>query len=172
MPGREKPPNESPEGSIRSSVRLRVLFGLAAIMAIFSCLTIYSIVLHKRTVEQIGLINSAYLPLILGTSEISANQLVFNVFIDRLVDDPNQSVTREWIDAARRVRPPTVNRLVNLIDDILKTDIPEEEADTKRHCTLTRLPYLLYLPLVHDGKGGVPTQVGLSRTTTANGGRK
>ena len=76
----------------------------------------------KRTVEKISLINSSYLPLILGTSEISANQVVFNIFIDRLVDDPNQSVTREWIDAARRFRPPTVNRLETLIENTLKNE--------------------------------------------------
>lgn len=106
--------------------------GLASIMVIFSCLTIYSIAQHQHTVEKISIISSSYLPLIIGTSEISANQVVFNIFIDRLVDDPNQSVTREWIDAARRFRPPTVYHLVTLIDNTLKTDIPEEEAEFLR----------------------------------------
>jgi two-component system, NtrC family, sensor kinase len=113
----------------RSSVRIRVLAGLVLIMIVFSGLTIYSIFLHQRTVEKIGLINSSYLPLILGTSEISANQVIFNVFLDRLADDPNQSVTREWIDAARRFRPSTLRRLARTITSKLKKkNIPQDEA--------------------------------------------
>lgn len=114
--------------SADTSVRVRVLLGLFATMAIFSFLTIFSIISHKETVKKAGLIKSAYLPLILGTSEISANQVVFNIFLDRLVDDPNQSVTREWIDAARRFRPDTLGRLVSGIGKALEGDIPEEEA--------------------------------------------
>ena len=97
-------------------------------MSIFSFLSVYSIVLHQQTVRKMSLINSAYLPLILGTSEIIANQVVFNIFMDRLVDDPNQSVTREWIDAARRFRPSTLEQLIGGINDSLKGDVPEEEA--------------------------------------------
>ncbi len=131
MSDTDSPPVESREAAQpnHSSVRVRVLVGLASIMVIFSCLTIYSIMQHQHTVEKISIISSSYLPLIIGTSEISANQVVFNIFIDRLVDDPNQSVTREWIDAARRFRPPTVNRLVTLIENTLRTDIAAEEAE-------------------------------------------
>lgn len=113
---------------MRLSVRFRVLVGLITIMAIFSFLTIYSIILHKKTVERIALVNTAYLPLILGTFEISANQVVFNIFMDRLLDAPNQSVTREWINAARRFRPYTLNTLIAQIDTPVTNDIPSEEA--------------------------------------------
>ncbi len=109
------------------SVRVRVLLGLFATMAIFAFLTIYSIISHKHTVEKVGLIKSSYLPLILATSEISANQVVFNIFLDRLVDDPNQSVTREWINAARRYRPEELERLLKAITATLESPIPSEE---------------------------------------------
>jgi two-component system, NtrC family, sensor kinase len=111
-----------------ASVRVRVLLGFFATMGIFSFLTIFSILSHKETVKKVGLIKSSYLPLIIATSEISANQVVFNIFLDRLVDDPNQSVTREWIDAARRYRPDTLRRLVASISQTLRGDIPDEEA--------------------------------------------
>jgi two-component system, NtrC family, sensor kinase len=117
-----------PPARVRLSVRFRVLVGLIAIMAIFSFLTIYSIVLHKQTVEKVALINTAYLPLILGTFEISANQVVFNIFMDRLPDSPNQSVTREWIDAARRFRPYTLNKLIEQIDASPSATVPAEES--------------------------------------------
>ncbi len=113
---------------MRLSVRFRVLVGLVVIMAIFSFLTIYSIILHKKTVERIALVNTAYLPLILGTFEISANQVVFNIFMDRLLDGPNQTVTREWIDAARRFRPYTLNKLIDQIDTTPTDAIPTEES--------------------------------------------
>jgi two-component system, NtrC family, sensor kinase len=118
---------ETPKGS-SFSVRFRVLLGLVAVMSIFSFLTIYSIILHKRTVEKVATIKSAYLPLIQGTSDIIANQVVFNIFMDRLVDDPNQSVTREWIDAARRFRPSTLEELVTQINQTLNMTLPDEEA--------------------------------------------
>jgi two-component system NtrC family sensor kinase len=115
--------------SRRSSVRLRVMAGLIAIMFAFAGLTIYSIFLHRLTAAKIGLINTSYLPLTLGTSEIGATQLVFNTWMDRLADDPNQSIGRVWIDAARRFRPSTLRRLTQLIDRSLKRAIPEKEAD-------------------------------------------
>jgi two-component system NtrC family sensor kinase len=98
----------------------------------FAGLTIYGIVLHRRTVAKIGLINTSYLPLTQGTSKIGATQLVFNTLMDRLADDPNQSVTREWIDAARRFRPLTLDRLSSIAGDNLKRDIPKDEMDFLR----------------------------------------
>ncbi len=110
------------------SVRFRVLSGLVVIMSIFSTLTVYSILMHKHTVQRVALINTAYLPLIHGTFEISANQIVFNIFMDRLLDYPNQSLTREWIDAARRFRPHTLDELIKRIEKSYSVDIPESES--------------------------------------------
>lgn len=111
-----------------SSVRIRVVSGLFVIMVAFAGLTVYSITLHRSTVDDIGLINGSYLPLTLGTAEIRSTQLVFNTLLDRLADNLNQSVTREWIDAARRFRPATLRKLRAIVEDTLEKDIPEEEA--------------------------------------------
>jgi signal transduction histidine kinase len=102
---------------------------LAVIVVAFTGLLVYSIVLYRQTVAELGLINSTYLPLTMGTSDIRATQLVFNTQMDRLFDDPNQSVTRDWIDAARRYRPTTLRRLVKLISKSLETDIAADEAE-------------------------------------------
>ncbi|MCP4675427.1 MAG: HAMP domain-containing protein [Deltaproteobacteria bacterium] len=114
--------------SARSSVRYRVIAGLIIIMIAFAGLTVYSIVLHKRTVAKIELINTSYLPLIFGTGEIRKTQLVFNTLMDRLADDPHHSVTREWIDAARRFRPRELRRLMTLVGDTLAHGVHENEA--------------------------------------------
>ncbi len=113
---------------VRFSVRNRVIAGFATVVMAFTCLITYSIVLHRQTTAELSLINSTYLPLTLGTSDIRATQLVFNTLMDRLADDPNQSVTRDWIDAARRYRPVTLKRLEKLIRRALRSNIPEDEA--------------------------------------------
>ncbi len=112
----------------RTSVRYRVVAGLTVIMLSFALLTVYSIYLHRRTVAKVEIINSSYLPLTLGVSEMHATQKVFNTMMDRLPDDSNQSVTRDWIDAARRYRPSALRQLVALINRTLKRDISAGDA--------------------------------------------
>ncbi len=113
----------------RFSVRNRVVAGLLTMVTAFSVLLAYSIVLYRSTVADLSLINTTYLPLTLGTSDIRATQLVFNTLMDRLADEPDQSVTRGWIDAARRYRPVVLNRLIRLIDEPMEREIPEDEAE-------------------------------------------
>jgi signal transduction histidine kinase len=113
----------------RFSVRNRAIAGLAVIVIAFTGLLVYSIWLYRQTVAELGLINTTYLPLTLGTSEIRATQLVFNTQMDRLVDDPGQSITRDWIDAARRYRPTTLRRLVKVINNTLEEEIGADEEE-------------------------------------------
>ncbi|MDJ0762327.1 MAG: ATP-binding protein [Myxococcota bacterium] len=112
----------------QSSVRYRVLAGLVVILIAFASLTGYSIVLHRNTVATIGLVNTVYLPLTHGTAEIKSMQLIFNTLMDRLADNPNESVTREWIDAWRRFRPSELDRLIRVVLDTLEQHIPSEET--------------------------------------------
>lgn len=109
---REQTAEPPPASAARSSVRRRVAGGQVLIVLAFAALTSYSIVLHRRTVADVKLINDVYLPLTIGTAEIRSTQLVFNTLLDRLGDEHGRSVTREWIDAARRFRPSTLRRLV------------------------------------------------------------
>jgi signal transduction histidine kinase len=110
-------------------VRNRAIAGLAVIVIAFTGLLVYSIWLYRQTVAELGLINTTYLPLTLGTAEIRATQLVFNTQMDRLVNDPRQSVTRDWIDAARRYRPTTLRRLVKVINKTLEGEIAAAEEE-------------------------------------------
>jgi signal transduction histidine kinase len=110
------------------SVRRKVVAGLAGIALAFAALTSYSIVLHRQTVEEVRLINNVYLTLTIGTAEIRSTQLVFNTLLDRLGDEHGRSVTREWIDAARRFRPITLRRLTYSLD----TKVGELSAQDER----------------------------------------
>lgn len=119
------------DGFIRTgvvSIRNRVIAGFALIVLAFSGLILYSIYLYQQTVAELALINTTYLPLTLGTSDVRATQLVFNTLMDRLADDPNPTVTRDWIDAARRYRPATLRRLSRVIRETISHDVPVEEA--------------------------------------------
>jgi signal transduction histidine kinase len=93
-----------------------VAAGLVGIALAFAALTTYSIALHRRTVDQVRLINDVYLSLTIGTAEIRSTQLVFNTLLDRLGDEHGRSVTREWIDAARKFRPTTLRRLTATLE--------------------------------------------------------
>ena len=127
QPGSRSDPSETPPASV--SVRNRVIAGLAVVIVAFTGLLIYSIVLHRQTTDRLALINSTYLPLTLGTSDVRATQLVFNTLMDRLTDDPNRSVTRDWIDAARRYRPIMLQRLEKVIGRVLAGELPEDERE-------------------------------------------
>jgi len=102
---------------------------LAVILVSFTGLLVYSIWLYRQTVTELALINTTYLPMTLGTSEIRATQLVFNTQMDRLISDPSQSVTRDWIDAARRYRPTTLRRLVKIINLTLDGELAADEEE-------------------------------------------
>jgi two-component system, NtrC family, sensor kinase len=112
----------------RSSVSRRVLAGFAIVVVAFTALLAGGISLYRQTVAELSLINTAYLPLTLGTSDIRATQLVFNTLMDRLADAPEQHASRAWIDAARRFRPATLSKLAALAKTTAsRTDLPEDE---------------------------------------------
>ncbi len=110
---------DRPQAVIRHSVSTRVVIGLSAIVALFSGLVTYSVFLYRNSVAEMELINTTYIPLALGTSEIQSTQIIFNTLTDRLAQEPNHPMTREWLNAARRYRPETLSRLISLIDHAL-----------------------------------------------------
>jgi signal transduction histidine kinase len=109
---------------IKYSVSTRVFIGLSLIIAVFASLIIYAMVLYKRSVAEMYLINTAYVPLTLGTAEIQSAQVIFNTLTDRLAEEPNQQITRDWLNAARKYRPATLTRLIHLITGTLADSQP------------------------------------------------
>ena len=110
------PGGQQIEAEIRYSVSNRVIVGLSIILLIFTGLTIYSLILYMRSIGEMDIINRTYVPLALGTSEIQSTQVIFNTLMDRLQDEPNHPLTRDWLNAARRYRPARLTRLIDLID--------------------------------------------------------
>jgi len=107
-----------------------VVAGLTTIIVAFAVLLAYSLHVYQGTVTQLRLIHSVYLPLSLGTADIRATQLVFNTLMDRLDMDPSPTVTRGWIDAARRYRPVMMRRLISIVDSAAGDEsIPSQERE-------------------------------------------
>jgi signal transduction histidine kinase len=120
----------TPASGVRWSIRRRVVAGLATIIAAFALLLGYSLHVYQDTVVELRLIHSVYLPLSLGTADIRATQLVFNTLMDRLDSDPSPTVTRGWIDAARRYRPVTMRRLIGIVDSaVTDRSLPPRETE-------------------------------------------
>ncbi|MBN2343665.1 MAG: HAMP domain-containing protein [Deltaproteobacteria bacterium] len=116
---------------LKYSVSNRVVIGLAMIIAIFTGLMVYSLVIYKRSVHEMNLINKMYVPLALGTSEIQSTQVIFNTLMDRLQEEPNHPMTRDWLNAARKYRPERLTRLIDLIDNLLSEQgqfLPRDEV--------------------------------------------
>jgi two-component system, NtrC family, sensor kinase len=112
----------------QSSVSRRVLAAFAVVIVSFTALLAGGIVLYRQTVAELSLINSAYLPLTMGTSDIRSTQLVFNTLMDRLADAPAEHAARAWIDAARRFRPVTLRKLATLAKrTAARAELPEDE---------------------------------------------
>lgn len=112
----------------RSSVSRRVIAAFAVVVVAFAALLAGGIALYRQTVSELSLINTAYLPLTLGTSDIRATQLVFNTLMDRMADASEQHAARAWIDAARRFRPATLRKLAGLARRTAASeDIPDDE---------------------------------------------
>lgn len=101
---------------IKYSVSNRVIVGLGLIIVFFSGLMAYSLILYQRSVHEMNLINRTYVPLALGTSEIQSTQVIFNTLMDRLQDEPNHPLTRDWLNAARKYRPERLSRLIGIIE--------------------------------------------------------
>ncbi|HUT76881.1 MAG TPA: ATP-binding protein, partial [Polyangia bacterium] len=121
---------ETPTMGVRWSVRRRVVAGLATIIVAFAALLGYSLHVYQETVVELRLIHSVYLPLSLGTADIRATQLVFNTLMDRLDSDPSPTVTRGWIDAARRYRPVMMRRLIGIVDSaVADRSLPPQEIE-------------------------------------------
>jgi signal transduction histidine kinase len=130
--------SEARPARARFSIRRRVVAGLSLIIVAFTALLGYSLHVYQDTVVRLRLIHAVYLPLSLGTADIRATQLVFNTLLDRLDSDPSPTVTRGWIDAARRYRPVMMRQLIAIVDSAAadgSLPAPEREflAELQRH---------------------------------------
>ena len=116
-------PNQRP----RLSIPTRIFLGLAAVLVVFVAVAITSLVQHERTAGTLRLLHEGYLPLALTVGEAKATQAIFGTVLDRVLSERDPTATRNWLSAARRVRPATLRRGLYGVERAEQLDPPPED---------------------------------------------
>jgi PAS domain S-box-containing protein len=94
----------------RLSIPTRIFLGFALLLVAFGGVAVTSVVQHERTAHTLRLLHEGYLPLALTVGEAKATQAVFGTLLDRVMSERDPTATRNWLNAARQVRPATLRR--------------------------------------------------------------
>lgn len=105
-------------GSSRSSISSRIFLGLLAVTVVFSGTMVYSLYNHHATVGELQLLNRGYLTISFSIVEMRATQRVYNVLLERVLDDPDPPQTLGSLASARRLRPMILDDLRKVVEDI------------------------------------------------------
>jgi signal transduction histidine kinase len=94
----------------RLSIPTRIFLGFALLLVAFGGVSVVSVVQHEQTASRLLLLHEGYLPLALTVGEAKATQAVFGTLLDRVMSERDPTATRNWLNAARQVRPATLRR--------------------------------------------------------------
>lgn len=94
----------------RLTIPTRIFGSIVALVIAFLVAQVASTVAHQRSASALRLLHEGYLPLALTVGQAKADQSVFGTMIDRILDGSDTAPTRRWLEAARRVRPVSVQR--------------------------------------------------------------
>ncbi|MFO0692236.1 MAG: ATP-binding protein [Polyangiales bacterium] len=97
----------------RLSIPTRIFLGFAVLIVLTGMLGTLSLVQHDRTAATLRLLHEGYLPLTLTLGEGKATQSVFASLLDRVKEQRDASANQAWLDAARHVRPASVQRTMH-----------------------------------------------------------
>jgi two-component system, NtrC family, sensor kinase len=116
-------------GRFRLSIPTRIFLGYAVVVVSFSVVSGVSLYQHERTSRHLRLVDEGYLPLVLNLGEAKATQAAFSNLLERILDDRDTAATRAWLNAARRVRPVTINRAMEDLDraEVLALSIGDQD---------------------------------------------
>jgi signal transduction histidine kinase len=89
-----------------------------AVIVVFSGAMLYSLLNHRGTVEELQLLNRGYLTISFSIVEMRATQRVYNVLLERALDEPDPSLTLDGLSSARRLRPMILDDLREVVQDI------------------------------------------------------
>lgn len=83
------------------------------VMLAFGVVSAVGLMQHQRTAARLRLLHEGYLPLALTVGQAKTDQTVFGTLLDRVLEERDPTATRDWLEAARRVRPSTVRRALS-----------------------------------------------------------
>jgi signal transduction histidine kinase len=96
----------------------KIFLGLLAMIVVFSGTMLYSLFNHHRTVGELRLLNRGYLAISFSIVEMRATQRVYNVLLERVLQEPDPTQTLGGLASARRLRPMILQDLRDVVRDL------------------------------------------------------
>jgi two-component system NtrC family sensor kinase len=109
------------------SISGRIFLGLLAVILVFSGTMLYSLLNHHRTVGELRLLSRGYLTISYAIVEMRATQRVYNVLLERVLDEPDPSQTLDNLESARRLRPRILEDLRKVLHELREDTSLETE---------------------------------------------
>lgn len=116
-----------PDRRPRLSIPTRIFLGFALVLTAFGAVALTSLLQHERSARTLRLLHEGYLPLALTVGEAKATQAIFGTVLDRVLSERDPTATRNWLTAARRVRPAMLRRAYYGIERAEQLDPPAED---------------------------------------------
>ncbi len=116
-----------PERRPRLSIPTRIFLSFALVLTAFGAVALVSLLQHERSARTLQLLHEGYLPLALTVGEAKATQAIFGTVLDRVLSERDPTATRNWLTAARRVRPVALRRALYGVERTEQLDPPPED---------------------------------------------
>lgn len=124
----------------RRTVLRQVLFSYAVITLSFALVAGYNVLGQRRSVREIELVRSGYLPLALALRDAMDVQNTYNTQLNHITDVPNPADKQEWFDHTLNVGRPRVfaavraalTRAFGTQDTLLRNELSTELGQIER----------------------------------------
>lgn len=124
----------------RRTVLRQVLFSYAVITLSFALVAGYNVLGQRRSVREIELVRSGYLPLALALRDVVAVQNTYNTQLNHITDVPNPADKQEWFDYMLNVARPrgfaavraALTRAFGTQDTALRNELSNELGQIER----------------------------------------
>jgi two-component system, NtrC family, sensor kinase len=124
----------------RRTVLRQVLFSYVVITFSFALVAGYNVLGQRRSVREIELVRSGYLPLALALRDVVAVQNTYNTQLNHITDVPNPADKQEWFDYMLNVARPrgfaavraALTRAFGTQDTALRNELSSELGQIER----------------------------------------
>ncbi len=99
------------------TIPTRIVLGYIVVLVAFGVVGGLSFLQHHRTSQTLGLLEDGYLPLALTLSQAKATQSVYANLVERALQSERSTPTKSWLRAALRIRPTTLRRAYDGIEN-------------------------------------------------------
>lgn len=116
----------------RLTIPTRIFLSFVLVLLAFGVVSAASLIQHQRTAARLRLLHEGYLPLALTIGQAKSDQAVFGLFLDRVLSERDPTATRDWLNAARQVRPSTVRRALSGLERAEELEPPFDDRESLR----------------------------------------